>query len=97
MHHINTEKMKAPVIDNSEKNSRRKWLFGLSALSLFPLLKFGFFRKKNTVISCAPAAEKKTMKLLTQDGRLVEVDMANISSAKQKITDKELQGWVKKS
>ena len=80
----------------AEISNRRKLLAGLGALSLFPILKFGFFAKKNQVISCAPEVKNQTMKMLTQDGRLVEVDMSRISSNKEKISNKQLQDWVKK-
>ena len=77
--------------------TRRKWLAGIGFLSLFPLFKSGIFSKKNPVISCAPPAEKKeTMKLLSQDGRLVEVDVSKINQVKGKISDQELQNWIKK-
>lgn len=79
-----------------ETNTRRKLLAGLGALSLFPILKFGFLAKKKDVISCAPETKNQTMKMLTQDGRLVEVDMSKIKGAKEKISNKQLQDWVKK-
>ncbi len=34
--------------------------------------------------------------MLTQDGKLVEVDARLLATNKKKISDKELQGWVKK-
>ena len=77
--------------------SRRKWLAGIGFLSLFPLFKSGIFSKKNQVISCAPPAEKKeTMKLLSQDGRLMEVDVSRINQIKEKISDQDLKNWIKK-
>jgi hypothetical protein len=79
-----------------ETNTRRKLLAGLGALSLFPILKFGLLAKKKEVISCAPDAKNQTLKMLTQDGRLVEVDMSKIKGTKEKISNKQLQDWVKK-
>ncbi len=77
--------------------TRRKWLAGIGLLSFFPLFKSGLFSKKKPVISCAPpAGQKETMKVLSQDGRLVEVDVSNITRIKGKISDEELQGWIKK-
>jgi len=77
--------------------TRRKWLAGIGLLSLFPIFKSGIFSKKKPVISCLPPDEKKeTMKLLSQDGRLVEVDVSKISQVKEKISDQELQQWIKK-
>jgi hypothetical protein len=80
-----------------DTNMRRKLLAGLGALSLFPVLKFGFFAKKKDVISCAPEAKQQTMKMLTQDGRLVEVDLSKIKGTKEKISNKQLQDWVKRA
>jgi hypothetical protein len=36
------------------------------------------------------------MKVLSQDGRLVEVDVSKIKILKGKISDQELQDWIKK-
>jgi hypothetical protein len=77
-----------------EQNSRRKLIAGLGVLSLFPLLKFGFSSKQKQVISCAP--ETKKLRMLTQDGTLVEVDASKITGTKEKISNKQLQSWVKK-
>jgi hypothetical protein len=81
---------------SGELKSRRKLLAGLGILSLFPILKAGIFTKRKPVISCAPPAQKETMKLLSQDGKLVEVDVSKINLLKGKISDQELQGWIKK-
>jgi hypothetical protein len=80
-----------------EVKSRRKLLAGIGVLSLFSILKAGIFTKKPPVISCAPPLEKKeTIKVLAQDGRLVEVDVSRIKQLKAKISDQELLGWIKK-
>jgi hypothetical protein len=78
-------------------NLRRKLIAGLGVLGLFPILKHGFFAKKKEVISCAPEANKQTMKMLTQDGRLVEVEISKMNSTKEKITNTQLQNWVKRA
>ncbi len=79
-------------------DTRRKFVFGISLLSLLPLTMLGrFFGNKKEVISCAPPSEKKTVKMLTQDGKLVEVEVSNLASNnKQKISKEELMAWVKK-
>jgi hypothetical protein len=82
--------------NNKQSKERRKLIAGLGILSLFPLLKFGLFAKKRDVISCAPETKSTRMKMLTQDGRLVEVDIAKIKSTKEKISNKQLQDWVKR-
>ncbi len=80
-----------------KQNTRRKLIWGMGLLSLFPLLRFGRFAKKKEVISCVPETPAvTTMKMLTEDGKLVEVDITHLpASAKQKISNKDLQGWIK--
>ena len=51
------------------------------------------FFKRNVLSS---KVEKKTVKMLTEDGRLVEVDGALLTAAKKKVTNIELQNWIKK-
>ena len=75
--------------------TRRKLLAGIGLLSFFPFIKL--FSKKTPVISCAPPPEKKeTMKVLSRDGQLVEVDVSRIKRIKGKISNEELQSWIKK-
>ncbi len=90
--------MKEPEINSKEKDSRRSVLFGIGILSLLPLLKIGnIFSKKSNVISCAPETEKRTVKMLTEDGRLVEVEVSKMEGAsKEKISQKDLLVFVKK-
>jgi hypothetical protein len=71
------------------KVSRRKLISWLGVLSLFTVAGASAFRP--TKKSKAP----KTVKMLTQDGQLVEVDASLLASNKKKISVKELQGWVK--
>jgi hypothetical protein len=42
------------------------------------------------------APKKQVVKMLTEDGRLVEVDGALLSASRKKITNSELQNWIKK-
>jgi hypothetical protein len=79
-----------------ELKTRRKLLAGIGILSLFSIWKTGIFTPKKPVISCAPPAQPETMKLLSQNGQLVEVDISKIKSIEGKISDQELQGWIKK-
>ncbi len=81
----------------AEVKTRRKLLTGIGLLSFFSLFRSGLFSKKNPVIDCAPPPEeKKTMKVLSQDGRLVEVDVSRIKQISAKISDEELQNWIRK-
>jgi len=79
------------------KKGRRKLLWGIGLLSLLPLLKLDFFSGKRNIISCAPPpSQPTTMKYLTEDGKLVEVDISKINSLQQKISNEELKDWVKR-
>lgn len=90
---------------NNPQEIRRKFLQwgGMSSLALvaaFSLRKFFFSKNallgKNDIIECGPQ-ESKTIKMLTQDGVLVEVDASRIYAGKKsKITDEELKTWVGK-
>ena len=76
-------------MEQSPKASTRKkfLLWGAAVLSSFTALKFipGNKQKKT-----------ETIKMLTQDGKLVEVDVTKIGcSNKKKISDDELKSWVK--
>ena len=70
-----------------KKQNRRKFLF--ASLSLAALLATLRFTKK--------PVDKKTVKFLTQDGRLVEIDANKIPDVKQAATKHDLQQWVKKN
>ena len=44
-----------------------------------------------------PASTKNTVKMLSQDGTLIEVDASKIGCGKRKkITDEQLKNWVAK-
>lgn len=69
-------------------SNRRKFLFaGLSLAALAAVLRF----------TKRPIEKKPTVKLLTQDGKLVEIDADKIPLVKQAATKKDIQGWVKKN
>jgi hypothetical protein len=70
---------------DQKNNSRRKFLWGgLGILSGISLFKFISSKKEK------PAAA--TTKMLTEDGRLVEVDMEKI----KRTGNKDVINWVKK-
>jgi hypothetical protein len=71
------------------KVTRRKLVGWLGFLSLFTVAGAAMWPGRNKKVS-------KTVKMLTQDGTLVEVDAEFLASARKRISDKELQGWVKK-
>ena len=69
------------------KVSRRKLVSWLGVMSLFAVAGAAFNPWKNK--------KPKTVKMLTQDGKLVEVDASALAATRKKISDKELQSFVK--
>ena len=66
--------------------SRKKFLvWGAAALSSVTVFRFFGTKKKKA----------ETVKMLAQDGTLVEIDKEHLVSIQKKITDSELQHWVK--
>ncbi len=84
----------APV--SQETKTRRTVWLGVGLLSLFSFFKLGFLSKKKNIIACAPPEDVKTMKFLTQDGQLVEVDVSKVKSLQEKASNKEMQDWIKR-
>jgi len=77
-------------------SSRKKFLmWGTAVLTSLTALKLLAPSKK---ISDFQEDEKKeTVKMLTQDGKLVEVDVEKLSCGKRKkISDQQLKNWVVK-
>ena len=76
-------------MDNEiKKQSRRKFItWGIASAAIFSAVRF---------LQPSRKKEKTTVKMLTQDGKLVEVDIASLPAKKKKISDKELQNWIKK-
>ena len=66
--------------------SRKKFL--LSGISLAAVAAF---------FKWAPQPEKKkTAKFLTQDGKLVEIELDKLPSSKKAATKEDVQNWIKK-
>jgi len=79
---------------NQKSSTRRKFLWGgLSALSTISILKFIIPKKQKVAIPCIPIAT--TTKMLTEDGKLVEVDLSKIKKTGVKASDKDVITWVK--
>ena len=79
-------------MDSPQKTSNRKkfLIWGAALLSSVTVLKyFPGFKKKNN----EEAAD--TVKMLTRDGKLVVVDKKLLASAGKKISNEELQKWIK--
>lgn len=76
--------------------ARRRFLAAGGILSLFALLKLWRVPRKTPAIDCGPGPTGETVRLLGQDGRLVEVDASRLRMLKKKITNEELQNWVRR-
>lgn len=76
--------------------SRKKFLLQAGALSLLAAvaIKLPVFSGKKA-IACAPQSSGKKIKMLTQDGSLVEIDESLISAERRKISEQELRQWIK--
>lgn len=82
---------------NNASNSRRKLIAGIGLLSLLAPLASAAkapFIRKNIEAAAKPATNK--VKMLTQDGRLVEVDQNFLSAIRQKASHEEVKSWIKK-
>jgi hypothetical protein len=79
-------------MDNNKKDvSRQKFLFwGISIASVFTIPCF-FRSSKNK-----KQAATKTVKMLTQDGKLVEVNISCITGKGEKIKNENIHTWIKK-
>ncbi len=74
-----------------KKQNRRKFIsWGVASAALLTAARFLLPAKSK------PESKTQMVKMLTEDGKLVEVDIAALNSEKRKITNKELQNWVKK-
>lgn len=76
-------------MDHFKKTTSRKkiLLWGTAILSSILAMKYVAFSKKN---------KKQTVIMLSQDGELVEIDKDLLTSSGKKISDTELQNWVRK-
>ena len=69
------------------KVTRRKIVSWMGILSVFTMVGAAMMPWKNK--------KPKTVRMLTQDGKLVEVDATFLAANKKKISNKELQNWIK--
>jgi hypothetical protein len=88
--------MKEESLVSVQVKNRRKLLAGLGILSIFPFLKIFHTKKAPEIIACNPGNTKEIKKFLSEDGQLVEVDISRIRMLQKKISNEELQGWIKK-
>jgi hypothetical protein len=87
------------IITQPNSPSRRKFVWGVGILSLFTATAAVFrlpFSTKKKITGNVQGIKKKTITMLTQDGRLVQVDEDLITANRKKATDHEIQNWIKK-
>ena len=77
-------------MDKDQITQTRKKFIGAGITAAAMLTAFRFLIPVNK-------KKKKTVKMLTQDGRLVEVDAEKLTTSRRKqITDGQLKTWVNK-
>jgi hypothetical protein len=77
----------------TDSSSRKKFiLWGATLLGSLGILKY------INRTPALPEEKRNTVKMLTQDGKLVEVDVADLANCgrNKKVTDDELKNWVTK-
>jgi hypothetical protein len=68
--------------------SRKKFLFsGLSLAAVAAFFKWG---------NKPEPEKKKTAKFLTQDGKLVEIELDKLPSSRKAASKEDVQNWIKK-
>jgi intracellular sulfur oxidation DsrE/DsrF family protein len=72
--------------ENKPVSRKRFVIWGVGVLSVFTAARY-FFRS-------GPKQNTTTVKMLTQDGRLVEVEVSKLSSKRKKIKDADVHTWV---
>lgn len=78
-----------PTLQPGSRKSFVKWGLGIVAsLTVFKLAGSAGPKKQDK--------EVKTIKMLGQDGKLVEVMQSTLPANRRKISDNELKNWIKK-
>ena len=72
-------------------NNRTRKKFLLSGISLTAIVAFFKWGKWGN-----EGEKKKTAKFLTQDGKLVEIELDKLPSSKKAATKEDVQNWIKK-
>lgn len=80
------------MTDNSKKSFIKKSILGATGI----VLSFSFFRKVSSK-SDSGKDNKDTVKMLSEDGQLIEIDRKVLEKMNKRLVSKEeLQSWVKR-
>lgn len=78
-----------PILQPTSRKRFVKWGLGIIAsLTVFKIAGSAAPKK--------PQSELRTIKMLGQDGKLVEVVQSTLPANRKKISDSELKNWIKK-
>jgi hypothetical protein len=81
-----------PTLQPQSRKKFVKWGLGiLSSLTVLKLAGSAGPAKKDQ-----PGKDIKTIKMLGEDGKLVEVIQSTLPANRKKVTDNELRNWIKK-
>jgi hypothetical protein len=83
------------MADNNIKSVSRKKFVKWGGLGSLGLLIGGRFAKIFTGSSDTKPGKPTTVKMLTEDGKLVEVDMSKLPKERTKISNEEVHSWIK--
>lgn len=82
-----------------ESSARRRVLAAIGVLSALAFIatavRLPGYRKTN-LIGCMPEKKPRMVKMLAEDGSLVEIDADLIKSGSKKVSNSELQHWIKR-
>lgn len=79
-------------MEQPQQTTRKKiLLWGATVLAALPLLKFFPRQKKKK-----DESENETVKMFSQEGKLVEIDKKLFVSTGNKISNEDLKKWIKK-
>jgi len=80
-----------PISNTQSRKNFVKWGLGIASSLTFLRLVSSAGSKKPS-----QRGDQTTIKMLGEDGKLVEVVQSTLPARRKKISDKELQTWIKK-
>jgi hypothetical protein len=79
------------MISENQKQSRRRFIaWGVASAAMYSAFRILIPGRRKKM------QQSKTVKMLSQDGKLVEVEIAGIPRKGKKVTNRELQNWIRR-